>query len=210
VSTWMKREQRRESAHEELRTLATELALPQEVEGDSERICDAVVDRRIAVGRPLSVVAASSLYTACRVNHTPVTIRELALVSGSNPKEIGGCYRSIVSAMNMNPPSLNGSSYVLKLAAKANASEASTTLAVEIVRRATDWGLGDRYPMTLAAAAVYTASLAMGEDRTQAGLADLAGVSEASVRDCAKAIRRLMSTRGGEDGRQTKDGQRVS
>jgi len=191
----IKREQRKESARCELRTFADELSLSGEIEGDAERICDAVLDKRIAVGRPLRVVEASSLYAACRVRHSPVTIRELALVSGTNGKEIGSCYKSILDRMNMAPPSLNGTGYTLKIAARVAASREATDLSIDVEGMAVDGGLGDRNPMTLAAAAVYTACLIRGEPKTQADLADAAGVSEASVRDCARAIRQLMSAR---------------
>ena len=46
--------------------------------------------------------------------------------------------------------------------------------------------------MTLAAAAVYTASLSLGEIITQSDVAAAAEVSVVSVRDCARRIRPLL------------------
>lgn len=52
--------------------------------------------------------------------------------------------------------------------------------------------LGDRNPMTIAAAAVYTASLMTGENKRQSDCAEAAGVAEVSLRGCGRMIRRLM------------------
>jgi transcription initiation factor TFIIIB Brf1 subunit/transcription initiation factor TFIIB len=45
--------------------------------------------------------------------------------------------------------------------------------------------------MTLAAAALYIACCNLGENVTQAEVAEAAGVGEQSVRDCCKEIRSL-------------------
>jgi transcription initiation factor TFIIIB Brf1 subunit/transcription initiation factor TFIIB len=46
--------------------------------------------------------------------------------------------------------------------------------------------------MTIAAASLYLACCSMGENVTQAEVAEAAGVGEQSVRDCCKEIRNLM------------------
>lgn len=94
--------------------------------------------------------------------------------------------------MELALPVLNGRRYVERVASRVHASAEATKVAFEIEKKAIDAGLGGRHPMTLAAAAVYTACLNAGESRTQAGVADAASVTEVSVRECAKAIRRLI------------------
>lgn len=186
-----RRRLRTELIHREVERLATEISLPDSVRADSERICVNVVNRRLLGRRTLPVIAATALYTACRENLTPVTIKEIATATDSNPREIGKCYRSIVSRMNLIPPNLNGTRYALKVAETTHASAEAARLSLQIVEDSIRKGLGGRNPMTLAAAAVYIACLITGENSRQSDVADAAGVSEVSVRECVKSIRRV-------------------
>jgi transcription initiation factor TFIIB len=181
---------RNELVHKEVDKLVDEFSLSDSVKGDSERICDIVMQNKLMMRRPLPVIAASSLYTACRENFAPVTIKDLAAATESNPREIGRCYRSIISRMNITPPNLNGANYAMRVAEAVHASEESKRLSLEVIERSISKGLGGRNPMTLAAAAVYLACLTTGENSRQSDVAEAAGVSEVSVRECVKAVRR--------------------
>jgi len=180
---------RSELVRKELDKLAGNLSLPDSVKSDSEKICEDVMARNVVGRRSVPVIAASSLYTACRESHTPVTLKDLATATDSNPREIGRCYRSIINRMNMAPPNLNGATYAVRVAGAVKASDDATQLSLQIVNKSIDKGLGGRNPMTLAAAAVYLACLITGEDSRQSDVADAAGVSEVSVRECVKAMR---------------------
>ena len=169
--------------------LAGDLSLPESVKNDSEKICEDVMARNVVGRRSVPVIAASSLYTACRESHTPVTLKDLANATDSNPREIGRCYRSIISRMNIAPPNLNGATYAVRVAGTVKASNEASELSLQIVNKSIEKGLGGRNPMTLAAAAVYLACLITGEDSRQSDVADAAGVSEVSVRECVKSMR---------------------
>ena len=174
----------------EVAKLAAVLAVPDAVKADSERICEDILARNLIGRKTVPVIAASSIYTACRENHTPVTLKDLASATESNPRDIGKCYRSIISRMNIPPPNLNGTRYAFRVAAAVKASHDATELARQIVKDSVQKGLGGRNPMTLAAAAVYLACLTTGEDSRQSDVAEAAGVSEVSVRECIKAMRK--------------------
>jgi len=184
-----RRGMRSELVRKEVDKLAGSLSLPDSIRSDSERICEDVMARNVVGRRSVPVIAASSLYTACRESHAPVTLKDLATATDSNPREIGRCYRSIISRMNIAPPNLNCSTYAYRVAGAVKASSEATQHSLEIVNDAIKKGLGGRNPMTLAAAAVYLSCLVTGEDSRQSDVAEAAGVSEVSVRECVKAIR---------------------
>jgi transcription initiation factor TFIIB len=92
--------------------------------------------------------------------------------------------------MEIPPPNLNGTCYVYRVAGAVRASQEATDLSLQIVKHAVERGLGGRNPMTLAGAAVYLACLITGEDSRQSDVAEAAGVSEVSVRECIKAVRK--------------------
>ncbi len=149
--------------------------------------------RGAAFGRtiPQSVLAASTLYVACREGKVPVTLREFADASGSDSRDVGKCYLQLLENMHISRPSLNGKAYVYHLSLKRTVSEQARELSQEMINSMSARGLGGRNPMTLAAAALYLACCALGENITQAEVAESAGVGEESVRECCKAIRIL-------------------
>ena len=189
-----RRGMRSEMVRREVDKLADNLSLPDSIRDDSEKICEDVMAHNFVGRRSVPVIAASSLYTACRESHAPVTLKDLATATDSNPREIGRCYRSIINRMNIAPPNLDGATYASRVAGTVKASTEATQLSLQIVNRSIDKGLGGRNPMTLAAAAVYLACLITGEDSRQSDVAEAAGVSEVSVRECVKAIRQAGAT----------------
>ncbi len=140
---------------------------------------------------PHGVLAGAALYVACRENNTPLTIRDFANASGSHRRDIGRCYLQILDNMNISRPEMNSRGYVSRLLLKQPVSEDAMHLSQEIIHNLSDKGLGGRNPMTLAAATLYIACCSMGENVTQAEVAEAAGVGEESVRECCKEIRTL-------------------
>jgi transcription initiation factor TFIIB len=140
---------------------------------------------------PHGVLAAAALYVACRESHAPLTLRDFAGASGSRPRDIGRCYLQILDSMNIERPVLNSNRYVSRLLLKRIVSDDAARLSQRLIHCMSDKGLGGRNPMTLAAAALYVACCNMGENITQAEVAEAAGVGEESVRECCKEIRTL-------------------
>ena len=176
----------------ELDRIAAEVGLPEDVKALAMPLCCAVVERKLARGRLIRTVAGSSIYVACRESRVPITLKELADASHSTTRELGRVYMLILDRMEIKPPSPSGSSYIAKVATRIHASEEVKRLSQEVETRAVQGGLGGRSPMSLAAAALYTASLSKGERVTQADLAEAAGVSVISLRETAKWMRSLM------------------
>lgn len=191
----------REVLHE-VSAMAAKLKLSREIR---RRAVDLVTEARLAgFGRkiPRGVLAAAAIYVACRETKTTVTLREIADSGGSDPRDVGRCYLSLLQNMHISRPNLNGRDYVSHLALKRPVSEQVRRKSQDIILRLSANGLGGRNPMTLAAAAVYIACCDLGENLTQSEAAEAAGVGEESVRECCKIIRlSLGSSPWGEGGR---------
>ena len=158
----------------------------------ARRVCCAALGRRLLPGRPLEVLAAVSLYSACREYNAPLSIRDVASAAKVKRVDVGRCYKLLLQRNGLSPFPPNRAKYVLKIASAAAISQEATAMALRIVREATEKGLEDRTPMTVAAASVYLACLLMGEELTQTDVAEAAGVSVVSVRECSKAMRAVI------------------
>jgi transcription initiation factor TFIIB len=142
--------------------------------------------------KPLPMIAATSIYIACRETGKPVTIEEVSLAAHENSAEIGRCYRLLVRKLGIEPRPPEEVKYLLRVASKLGLSNSTTDLSIEIEKRAVDRGIVGKKPMTLAAAAIYAACKSAGEEKTQWDVADAAGVGVISLRECNRAIRGLI------------------
>lgn len=171
--------------------VAGRLALPTQVRRRARDICEGATAMHLERGMHRAALAAASLYVGCRESKIPITLRDLAAASESDPDDVGRCYVSLLDRMHISRPDLNGRRYVYHLGLKRPVTAKALRKSQEIIRMANGRGLGGRNPMTLAAAALYLACRSVGERITQAEVAEAAGVYEMSVRECCKAIRTL-------------------
>jgi len=81
--------------------------------------------------------------------------------------------------------------YVTKIEAKNNIGEKTQQKAIGILKLARKKGaIAGKDPMGLAAAAIYIACVMRGEKKTQKEIAEVAGVTEVTVRNRYKGLRK--------------------
>ena len=176
----------------DLNLLADGLGLSKGVKKRAASICAAAAALRFCRVPSRPGPAAAALYVACRELREPMTLRELANATGTDPREVGRCYTTMLDKMHINRPQLSGKPYVHHLTLRRSLPEEVYKMSEEIVLRMSVAGLGGRNPMTLAAASLYLACCSVGENVTQSEVAEAAGVGEESVRECCKEMRALV------------------
>ncbi|MEK6852806.1 MAG: hypothetical protein AABX59_02915, partial [Nanoarchaeota archaeon] len=119
----------------------------------------------------------------------PRTLDELAAASDIERKEIGRTYRFIVRhlAVKINPSSPKD--YISRFASILHLSPKTQNDALKILRRAERGELtSGRGPAGIAAAALYVAALLNNEKKTQREVADVAGITEVTIRNRYKEL----------------------
>ncbi|MDK2853194.1 MAG: transcription initiation factor [Thermococcaceae archaeon] len=175
----------------ELDRLASHLALPRHVEEEAARLYREAVRKGLIRRRSIESVIAACVYAACRLLKIPRTLDEIAEVSKVDKKEIGRSFRFIARHLNLTPKKLfvKPTDYVNKFADELNLSEKVRRKAIEILEEAYQRGLtSGKSPAGLVAAALYIASLMEGEKRTQREVAEVARVTEVTVRNRYREI----------------------
>lgn len=175
----------------EVRKLGLDLSLAPEVSKRAGTICSDAFSMRFGQDYSPGVLSAAAVYVGCREAQKPMTLKDLAYASHSDPRTVGRCYVKLIERMHITRPELNENGYVYHLTLKRQVSDQALKQSQEIIHSINSKGLGGRNPMTLAAAALYIACCSLGENITQAEVAEAAGVGEQSVRDCCKEIRLL-------------------
>jgi transcription initiation factor TFIIB len=134
-------------------------------------------------------VVAGALYAACRRHEVPRTLDELSEASGIEKKEIGRTYRFVTRELGITILPSNPADYIARFASSLKLNPESQSKAVEILEQAQHAELtSGRGPTGIAAAALYVAALMHGEKRTQREVADVAGVTEVTIRNRYKEL----------------------
>lgn len=173
----------------ELDRMSSALGLPRNIRETSARGYRDAVDKNLIRGRSIEGVAAATLYAACRQCSVPRTLDEIAEVSRVSRKEIGRTYRFVSRKLGLRLLPTSPMDYVPRFCSglKLNGEVQSRT--IEILRQATERELtSGRGPTGVAAAAIYIASLLGGERRTQREVAEVAGVTEVTIRNRYKEL----------------------
>jgi len=173
----------------ELKRVSSYLKLPKSVEEEAARIYTLAVQRGLVRGRSMESVVAGSLYAACRRHDVPRTLDELSEASGIEKKEVGRTYRFVTRELGISIMPSNPADYIARFASSLKLSAETQSRAIEILESAQKAELtSGRGPTGIAAAALYVSALIHGEKRTQREVADVAGVTEVTIRNRYKEL----------------------
>jgi transcription initiation factor TFIIB len=173
----------------ELDRVASRLTLPRNVREAAAVVYRKAVMKGLIRGRSIEGVSAASLYAACRQCGVPRTLDEVANAAKLNRKEIGRTYRFVARELGINLKPTTPIDYVPRFGSELGLSGEVQSKAIEVLKKAMDQELtSGRGPTGVSAAAIYIASVLLGERRTQREVADVAGVTEVTIRNRYKEL----------------------
>ena len=177
----------------ELNRVASHLGLPESIRESGALLYRKCVVKGLIRGRQIESVVSAVLYAICRMYGIPRTLYEIALVAEIPKKEIGRTYRLITQELQLKVPLTNPRFYISRFVTSLKLSGETQEKAVELLDKAIVKGLiSGRGPMGVAAAAVYIASVLTGERRTQKEVADVAGVTEVTIRNRYRELKKSL------------------
>uniref|UniRef100_A0A7C3VL83 Transcription initiation factor IIB n=1 Tax=Archaeoglobus fulgidus TaxID=2234 RepID=A0A7C3VL83_ARCFL len=174
----------------ELDRMASALGLPKSVRETAAVIYRKAVEKNLIRGRSIEGVVAAALYAACRQAGVPRTLDEIATYSRVDRKEIGRTYRFITRELGLKLMPTSPADYIPRFCAALGLSgEVQKKGLLKIIKKAEERELtSGRGPTGVAAAALYVASILLGERRTQREVAEVAGVTEVTIRNRYKEL----------------------
>lgn len=176
-------------AMSELERLASQLGIPQPIREQAALLYRKSIIKKLVRGRSIEAMVAATLYAACRIRQKPRPLDEVADGSRIDRKKLGQCYRLLLRSLEIKIPLSNPVDYISRFASQLRLSSPVQLRTIEILRQSRDMGLTiGRDPLGLAAAAIYVASIMMDERRTQREIAEVARVTEVTVRNRYKEI----------------------
>lgn len=177
----------------ELDRLTDKIVVPSSVKEQAALIYRKALDKGLVRGRSILAISASSLYAACRYTQTPRTLNEITAASLVKKKDIARCYRLLIYKLDLKMPIADPIRCIPKIASRLGITEKTQQTAIDILNKAEEKKvIAGKAPMGLAAAAIYIACVEIGEKKTQKEIAEATGVTEVTVRNRYKGLRRTL------------------
>jgi transcription initiation factor TFIIB len=168
----------------EIDRMASALGVPRSVREVASVVYRRALDDDLIRGRSIEGVATSALYAACRKEGIPRSLEEISEVSRVERKEIGRTYRYISQELGLEMRPVDPKKYVPRFCSELQLSEEVESKANDIIETTAEEGLlSGKSPTGYAAAAIYAASLLCNEKKTQREVADVAQVTEVTIRN---------------------------
>ena len=169
--------------------LASVMSLPRTVRETAAMIYRKAALKNLIRGRSIEGVTAASLYAACRQCHVPRTLNEISDVVHMPRKEIGRNYRYISRELALRLLPTTPKDYIARFCSELHLNAEVQTKTMDILKEASDQELtSGRGPTGLAAASLYIATVLCNNRRTQREVAEVAGVTEVTIRNRYKEL----------------------
>jgi transcription initiation factor TFIIB len=181
-------------AMSELERISGKVSVSPSLREKAALIYRKALDKGLVRGRSINSVTSAALYAACRETGTPRTLRDIADASLVDKKDVARCYRLLLQELHFTMPIADSLTYVSKIAEKNGISGRTQGAAIAILAEARRKRFAaGKDPMGLAAAALYIACLQHNEKITQKDIADASGVTEVTVRNRYKALKKQLN-----------------
>lgn len=169
--------------------MASGMGLPRMVRETAAMIYRKAAFKKLVRGRSIGGVTAAALYAACRQCHVPRTLDEISNMANISRKEIGRNYRYVSRELGLKLLPTSPEDYISRFCSELKLSSDVQAKTMEILLEATRRELtSGRGPTGIAAASLYIASVLCGERRTQREVAEVAGVTEVTIRNRYKEL----------------------
>src|SRR5215210_759497 len=177
-----------------LSRLKDRLGLPNHITEKAAYTYRKAQDRGLVRGDTVDSVLAASIYVAARQSGVPRTLDEISEISNVKLKHAARSYRRIVTQLDIKAPIIDPSKYIMKVANKLGFDEKIKRKALELMEQAQKKNiLVGKDPISMAASILYLVNVAEGQQnlpRTQAEIAKAAGVTEVTLRNRSKELRK--------------------
>jgi transcription initiation factor TFIIB len=169
--------------------MASGMGLPRNVRETAAMVYRKAALKKLVRGRSIEGVTAAALYAACRQCHVPRTLDEISNIAHISRKEIGRTYRYVSRELGLKLLPTSPEDYISRFCSELKLSGDVQAKTLEILQEAAHRELtSGRGPTGIAAASLYIASVLCGERRTQREVAEVAGVTEVTIRNRYKEL----------------------
>jgi transcription initiation factor TFIIB len=184
-------------AFQQLDTLKDKLGLSDAIVEKTAYIYRKAYEKQLPRGKTIAGVLTAAMYIACRDMGIPRTLKEISTISNIKRKDIARNYRMLVFELDIIIPIVDPMNCIIRIANKVKLSDKTKRHAIRMMNNIVKEEIilsAGKNPMGFAASVLYLASIITKDDDnvTQMELAEAAGVTEVTIRNICKALRRYI------------------
>ncbi len=173
----------------ELKRIKSHLNLPDDAAETAVRLYKMALEKNLIKGRSVIGMMSAAIYLACRKKASAITLKDTAEIANITTKELGRCTRIFLSHINITKKTTDPVTLVNRLGENLGLTMYTRKAAIDILVEAHERKLTiGKIPMSLAAAAIYIASIQTGERRTQQQIAVPARTTPVTIRNRFKEL----------------------
>lgn len=164
------------------------------------RLSDAIVEKTAYIyrraqeqglirGRTMHAVLGAAIYIVQREMGISGTLDDIINATNTKEKDLARAYRILLRELDLKVPMIDPVKCVVRIANKVNVSERTKRKAISMIQNIINSGLAaGKDPMGIAASVLYISCIHSDEQRSQAAIAEAAGVSEVTLRKNQRMI----------------------
>lgn len=174
----------------EISQMADRIMVPQSIVDRANLLFKQVGDTGYIIKGRNGAKAAACLYIACRQEGVPRTFKEICAVTKTNKKEIGRTFKHIINGIAAPMDLIKSDDFMSRFCSNLGLSRQIQRAAFHIAQKAFDLCIViGRSPISVAAAAIYMASQASDDRRSQREIGSIAGVADVTIRQSYRLMR---------------------
>jgi transcription initiation factor TFIIB len=181
-------------AKPKLRMICSKLNIPEYISETAWKIYSIVAKKKLTMGRSINGFIAGALYAAIRVHEFPRLLDEICEASltprKTVHKSLAMIIREILPGLNLKYQPITAESLVFRFGNDLDLPMNIQKSALDMLKKASINGLNrtGKDPKGLAAACIYIAAKGGAMRKTQSLVADVAKITEVTLRSRSKAI----------------------
>ena len=176
-----------------LNGMKTKLGIPDNVVEEAAYLYRKAANAKLTRGRTMASLVAAALYAACRETNTPRTLDDIAEAGNLERRILSRDLRTLIQKFDLKLDQYNTASFIVKISNNLNLKEKTKRDALSILKRSEEEEItSGKHPVAVAAASLYLACLINGEKMSQKKFANVAGVSDVTIRTRANLIKKTL------------------
>jgi transcription initiation factor TFIIB len=182
----------------EIDRMASALGLPDPVRETASALYRRALTEDMIRGRSIEGMATAALYAGSRIEDATRSIDEIVAVSRVDELEVQRTYRYLTNELQLEIAPTNPEAYIARFASELGCPDETERQARELIQAAVEESVhSGRNPVGIAAASLYAAAKLTNQDIIQADVAEIANVSEVTIRNRYTEV--LEAAKGAQD-----------
>jgi transcription initiation factor TFIIB len=169
--------------------ISDKLKIPRNVVETASILYRKAMRKDLVKGRTILCIASACIYLACRQCKVSRSLNEVAEAANIEYKEVARNYRFIYNTLNVKVPQISRLQLISKFSSQLDHSGSVEIVARKLMEKSEEEKLTcGRGPAGVSAACIYISGKIVGENRTQSQIANIADVTEVTVRNRYKEL----------------------